>query len=93
MYRIALAMFLLGVGITAAADEPTRVVATTYYRTFSHAHPVLKRIKPGEVGGDADDRLGGARRQGREAVGAVQPAHRAVLRSRGPSRAMPWSSA
>jgi acetamidase/formamidase len=25
------------------------VVATTYYRTFSHAHPVLKQIKPGET--------------------------------------------
>jgi amidase len=26
-----------------------RVAATTYYRTFSHAHPVLKAIKPGET--------------------------------------------
>ena len=49
MNRIALALSLLAVGATAAADEPTSVVATTYYRTFSHAHPVLKRIKPGEV--------------------------------------------
>src|SRR5437868_14700933 len=48
MNRIALAVSLLAVGAPAAADEPTRVVATTYYRTFSHAHPVLKRIKPGE---------------------------------------------
>jgi acetamidase/formamidase len=31
------------------APAPTPVVATTYYRTFSHSHPVLKRIKPGEV--------------------------------------------
>ena len=49
MNRIALALSLLAVGASAAADEPTSVVATTYYRTFSHAHPVLKRIKPGEV--------------------------------------------
>ena len=40
---------LLAVRASAAADEPTSVVATTYYRTFSHAHPVLKRIKPGEA--------------------------------------------
>ena len=49
MIKIALAMTVLAVGSAAAADEPTSVVATTYYRTFSHAHPVLKRIKPGEV--------------------------------------------
>ena len=50
MNRIALAVVsLLAVGAPAAADEPTSVVATTYYRTFSHAHPVLKRIKPGEA--------------------------------------------
>ena len=49
MNRIALALSLLAVGSTAAADEPTSVVATTYYRTFSHSHLVLKRIKPGEV--------------------------------------------
>ena len=39
MNRIALALSLLAVGAPAAADEPTSVVATTYYRTFSHAHP------------------------------------------------------
>jgi acetamidase/formamidase len=33
----------------AAPGEPAPVVATTYYRTFSHAHPVLKSIKPGET--------------------------------------------
>jgi len=32
-----------------AADGPAPVIATTYYHTFSHAHPVLKRIKPGEI--------------------------------------------
>ena len=49
MIKIALAMTVLAVGSAAAADEPTSVFATTYYRTFSHAHPVLKRIKPGET--------------------------------------------
>jgi acetamidase/formamidase len=49
MSRIALLVSLLGVSVPAAADEPTRVVATSYYRTFSHSHPVLKSIKPGEV--------------------------------------------
>src|SRR5262245_48089087 len=33
----------------ALPEEPAPVVATTYYRTFSHAHPVLERIKPGET--------------------------------------------
>ncbi len=45
---IAIVVPLLAVGVSASADEPTSVLATTYYRTFSHAHPVLKRIKPGE---------------------------------------------
>ncbi len=49
MTRIALAMTVLAAGSIAVADEPTSVVATSYYRTFSHAHPVLKRIKPGET--------------------------------------------
>jgi amidase len=35
--------------VALAAQEPATVIATTYHRTFSHAHPVLKRIKPGEV--------------------------------------------
>src|SRR5438876_12135123 len=47
MIRIALSLSLLVLGTAASADEPTNVVATTYYRTFSHAHPVLKQIKPG----------------------------------------------
>jgi acetamidase/formamidase len=34
-----------------AAEEPAPVIATTYYHTFSHAHPVLKRIRPGETVG------------------------------------------
>ena len=49
MNRILLALSLVTFGVSASADEPTSVVATTYYRTFSHAHPVLKRIKPGEA--------------------------------------------
>jgi acetamidase/formamidase len=49
MYRIALAMSLLAVAAPALADEPTNVVPTTYHRTFSHSHPVLKKIRPGEV--------------------------------------------
>jgi amidase len=36
-------------GAPLAAQEPPTVIATNYYRTFSHTHPVLKRIKPGEV--------------------------------------------
>ncbi len=48
---VALGMFLLTVAAMrpATAQEPTRVEATTYYRTFSHSHPVLKRIQPGET--------------------------------------------
>jgi amidase len=51
MNRIALslAMSLLAMSATVGADEPMTVVATTYYRTFTHSHPVLKRIKPGEA--------------------------------------------
>jgi amidase len=37
----------LALAALAAPDEPTPVVATTYYRTFSRAHPVLRQIKPG----------------------------------------------
>jgi len=29
--------------------ETHQVVATNYYRTFSRAHPVLKRVKPGDI--------------------------------------------
>jgi amidase len=49
MIRLALVTCFLAVAAHAAADEPTRVVATTYYRTFSHSHPVLKQIKAGET--------------------------------------------
>ncbi len=33
----------------AAAGETHTVSATTYYRTFSRAHPVLHRVKPGDT--------------------------------------------
>ena len=49
MNRFALILSILTLAMPASADEPTTVVATTYHRTFSHAHPVLKRIKPGEA--------------------------------------------
>lgn len=49
MSRIALVLPILAAALPAAADEPTTVIATTYHRTFSHSHPVLKRIRPGEV--------------------------------------------
>jgi acetamidase/formamidase len=53
MNRIAIfigfAVPFLAQRASLASDEPAPVIATTYYRTFSHAHPVLKRIKPGEV--------------------------------------------
>jgi amidase len=45
MLRLALAVL----PVLAAPDEPRKVDATTYYRTFSHAHPVLATIKPGET--------------------------------------------
>ena len=45
--RLVLVLVLLPVLAAAAPGEPAPVVATTYYRTFSHAHPVLKAIKPG----------------------------------------------
>jgi acetamidase/formamidase len=32
-----------------AGTEVHQVVAETYYRTFSRAHPVLKRVKPGDT--------------------------------------------
>jgi acetamidase/formamidase len=48
IFPLALAISL-AMAAPAAADEPTLVVATTFYRTFSHAHPVLKEIRPGET--------------------------------------------
>jgi amidase len=34
---------------TVSATEVQQVVATTYYNTFSRAHPVLKRVRPGDT--------------------------------------------
>ncbi len=36
------------VALAATGDTHT-VAASTYYRTFSHAHPVLERVKPGDA--------------------------------------------
>jgi acetamidase/formamidase len=50
MLSLALAT-LLAPALPAQAQtqsQPEPIVPKTYYRTFSHAHPVLKRIKPGE---------------------------------------------
>jgi acetamidase/formamidase len=49
LLAIAVVFLALPVMAAQAPGEPTPVVATTYYRTFTHAHPVLKRIKPGEA--------------------------------------------
>jgi amidase len=45
MLSLALATLLAPAGTAQVAP----VVPTTYYRTFSRAHPVFKRIKPGEA--------------------------------------------
>ena len=34
---------------TTLLAETHQVVATTYYNTFSRAHPVLKRVRPGDT--------------------------------------------
>jgi acetamidase/formamidase len=35
--------------VPSTKAEVHQVVATTYYRTFSRAHPVLKRVRPGDT--------------------------------------------
>jgi len=40
-------LLLFSAAILAAQTQP--LVPAVYYRTFSHTHPVLKRIRPGEV--------------------------------------------
>jgi amidase len=45
MFRIAGWLLLLAAG---AAGETHRVVAATYHHTFSRAHPVLLRVRPGD---------------------------------------------
>ncbi len=44
---LSLALATLLAPTLSAQVEP--VIPTTYYRTFSHSHPVLKKIKPGEL--------------------------------------------
>ena len=34
---------------SSQAAEPQEIVAATYYNTFSRAHPVLKRVRPGDT--------------------------------------------
>ena len=46
----AIALFILGISNAAVVNaEIHEVVATNYYDTFSHTHPVLKRIQPGDT--------------------------------------------
>jgi amidase len=40
---------LVSIFAVAAHAETHELIATTYYRTFSHQNKVLKRIKPGDV--------------------------------------------
>jgi acetamidase/formamidase len=40
---------LVSILAVAAQAETHELIATTYYRTFSHQNKVLKRIKPGDV--------------------------------------------
>jgi amidase len=47
MHRIALALPLLLLVLAGAQPQP--IVPNTYYRTFSHTNPVLRRIQPGQV--------------------------------------------
>ena len=44
--RFVILTLLLPAAMTA---ETHTIVATRYYRTFAHPHPVLKRIRPGDV--------------------------------------------
>src|SRR6266853_3279637 len=42
-------LLLLSFLAAAAHAETHELIATTYYRTFSHQNKVLRRIKPGDV--------------------------------------------
>jgi amidase len=42
-------IILLSILAIVANAETHEIIATTYYRTFSHVNPVLKRIQPGDV--------------------------------------------
>src|SRR5437016_2869900 len=45
---LARALLAFAAAATLSA-ETHQIVATQYYRTFSHTNPVLKRIKPGDI--------------------------------------------
>ena len=47
----ALFICFLSIGAQASpqAAEAQEIVAATYYNTFSRAHPVLKRVRPGDT--------------------------------------------
>ncbi len=47
LFTIFLSIIFLKKGSSVTAVN--QIVATTYYRTFSRAHPVLKRVRPGET--------------------------------------------
>ena len=34
---------------SSGAAETHEIVATTYYNTFTHSHPVLKRVRSGDT--------------------------------------------
>ncbi len=67
----------------ATVGDSHSIVPSTYYRTFSRAHPVLQRVKPGDSIVHEDARLRRGRREGRHPERAVQPPERAVLRRGG----------
>jgi acetamidase/formamidase len=46
MHRVTIALAFLLPAMLGAQPQP--IVADTYYRTFSHTNPVLRRIKPGQ---------------------------------------------
>ncbi|AMY08874.1 Acetamidase [Luteitalea pratensis] len=48
---LALCICFLSIETQASpqAAEPQEIVAATYYNTFSRAHPVLKRVRPGDT--------------------------------------------
>ena len=39
----------IGAQALSQAADVHEIVATTYYNTFTRAHPVLKRVRPGDT--------------------------------------------
>ena len=66
-----------GQGLPAAQSKP--IVAETYYNTFSRAHPVLARIKPGETVSTKTLDASGRDDTGMVRARAAESADRAVL--------------